>query len=65
MKNYVICEEELLNLLCDSHELQALRNGGVDNWEWYDYSRMDYLEACDVEDFDELAQNDLEAYKEV
>ena len=65
MKKYVICEEELLSLLRDSHELQALHNGGVDNWSWFDYSRMDYLEACDAEDFDELAQSDLEAFEEV
>jgi hypothetical protein len=65
MKKYVICEEELLGLLRDSYELQALHSGGVDNWTWYGYSRMDYLEACDAEDFDELAQNDLEAYEEV
>ena len=65
MKKYVICEEELKQLLHDSHVLAALTSGGVDNWTWYDYARMDYLEACDAEDFDELAQNDLEAYEEV
>ena len=65
MKKYVICKEELLNLLRDSHELQALRSGGVDNWVWYDYARVSYLEACDAEDFDELAQNNLEACEEV
>lgn len=65
MKKYIICEEELFDLLRDSHELQALRSGGVDSWSWFDYSRMDYLEACDAKDFDELAQNDLEAYEEV
>ena len=65
MKKYIICEEELFGLLRDSHELQALRSGGVDSWSWFDYSRMDYQEACDAKDFDELAQNDLEAYEEV
>ena len=65
MKKYVICEEELLQLLRDSHELAALTNGGVDNWEWYDYARMEYLEGCGAEEFEDLAQNDLEAYEEV
>lgn len=65
MKTYIICEEELLGLLRDSYELHALRNGGVDNWTWYDCARKDYLESSGAEDFDELAQNDLEAYEEV
>lgn len=31
-----IIEESLLELLSDSEKLNALNNGGVDNWEWYE-----------------------------
>ena len=32
----IIEESELLELLSDSEKLNALNNGGVDNWEWYE-----------------------------
>lgn len=33
-----ISDEEYQQLIHDSMKLQALENGGVDNWEWYDDS---------------------------
>ena len=35
MKNYIISEETLKELLEDSWELTRLINNGVDNWEGY------------------------------
>ena len=65
MKNYYICESELLELLAAYHQLAALENGGVDNWEWYGYSVADYLEAHGKKKFEDIAQDELDAYIEV
>ena len=32
----LIEREKLISLISDSLKLQALENGGVDNWEWHD-----------------------------
>ena len=65
MKNYYICESELLELLTAYHRLAALEDGGVDNWGWYGHSIADYLEARGKENFEEIAKDDLEAYEVV
>ena len=65
MKNYYICESELLELLTAYHRLAALENGGVDNWEWHDYAVMDYLGARGNKEFEDIAQDELDAYIEV
>ena len=45
MKKYRLVEEkELIVLLESFNKLQALENGGVDNWNWYCDSLHDYLE---------------------
>lgn len=44
MKYYRIAEDELLNLIESDMHLSALKNGGVDNWEWYDVSLGDFIE---------------------
>lgn len=33
-----ISKERLAELLRKEQELRLLENGGVDNWDWYDYS---------------------------
>ena len=33
---YSIRRDELIRLLADHYELNALINAGVDNWEWHD-----------------------------
>lgn len=33
---------DLKSLISSKIELEALRSGGVDNWEWYDESSIDY-----------------------
>lgn len=65
MKMLYISEDELLELLTSYHELQALKCGGVDNWEWVDYTYMDYLEGAGKESFEEIAKDELEAYEVV
>lgn len=65
MKMLLISEGELLKLLTESHELQALKRGKVDNWEWADYAYMDYLEGAGKKSFEEIAKDDLEAYEVV
>ena len=55
MKKYIITEEELKELIKDSWRLNALDNGGVDNWEWYG-------EAMDRYDDDE--EVDFSSYEE-
>lgn len=34
-KKYIITEKQLMNLLADYMELEALENSGVDDWCWY------------------------------
>ena len=72
MKKYRLVEEkELLELLEAYNKLQALENGGVDNWEWYGASLEEFLEAWIAEsgldpnsdwDFTSMAEEDLNHY---
>lgn len=76
MKKYIIDENELYNLLESSMILEALENGGVDNWEWYDVSIYDYKKTL-REDFSKYITEDdadvidlaiekyMEGYKEI
>lgn len=48
--------EKLISLISDSLKLQALENGGVDNWEWYGESLTNFLDEEDADDFDEIAE---------
>lgn len=40
-KKYVLTEGELSALIEDRLILEALENGGVDNWKWYQESLRD------------------------
>lgn len=51
--NYIISEEELLRLLCDSEYLSRLESFGVDNWEAYDMA-MEGLDEWESEELPEL-----------
>ena len=72
MKKYrCVPEKELIVLLESYNRLQALENGGVDNWNWYGDSLRDYLENWIAEsgvdpsgdwDFESLAEDDLNNY---
>lgn len=52
----LIEREKLISLISDSLKLQALENGGVDNWEWYSVSLTDFLDEENADDFDEIAE---------
>ena len=43
MKNYIINENRLRELLKAELKLMALEGGGVDNWSWYSDSLCDFL----------------------
>lgn len=43
MKYYIISEKRLKELLEKETRYDALKNGGVDNWEWYGISIQNYL----------------------
>lgn len=40
----IISRKEYVDLVRDSYELNALNNGGVDNWEWHWESRKDHYQ---------------------
>lgn len=42
MNYYKISESDLIRLLGNSAELEALINGGVDNWSYYGEALSDY-----------------------
>ena len=71
MKKYRLVPETELRYYIEAWlKLQALENGGVDNWEWYG-ALGDFLEAwiaekgldpdCDW-DFTAIAEDDLNEY---
>lgn len=72
MKYYLIEESRLKQLLESEARLDALEQGGVDNWEWYGESLSQYLdEYCQWNginraryDFGKLAEEDLAGYME-
>lgn len=52
----MIEKEKLLELMVDSLKLQALEEGGVDNWDWYGEAIEQFLDNEDAFDFYELAE---------
>ena len=73
---YKISKKKLLELLEADAKLEALENGGVDNWEWSGASMSDYLLSYiqeihpDMEDddkddfwFDSIAEERLRNYE--
>ena len=45
-KQYLIDEDTLRELLCDSHKLAILERDGVDNWSWYMAGYEEYVAEC-------------------
>ena len=56
-EGFVLSEDELVRLLESDMELAALGSGGVDNWDWYDDSCCDYLDAVGFDDFEDAARD--------
>lgn len=75
---YKISRDELVELLSESNKLAALTHGGVENWNQYETSLHTYLTnrfvdnhplyagpSCYYYDFEEMANEQLEAYERV
>ena len=75
MKQYIIDEQTLLELLEDSARLACLDQDGVDNWEWYLESRVEFVAemlGVTVDEvlkhrlsFEAIAKSQLQFYKEI
>ena len=46
MKQYLIDEDTLRELLINSHKLTILERDGVDNWQWYMEGQNEYIAEC-------------------
>lgn len=57
MKYIKITVEDLANLLRDSIILNALNNGGVDNWGWYGECFSEDIENALDEDNEDLVES--------
>lgn len=74
MKYYKIDEEELKDLIENTHRLNALEYGGVDNWITYsdsfrNYMKM-YINDNNIKDndnywFADIAIDELKEYEEI
>ena len=72
IKYRCVPEQELIDILEAAHKYWALEAGGVDNWNWYCDSLLDYLKASAAEtnlnpddddwDFVSIAKQDLDKY---
>lgn len=73
MKKYILTEEELIELLSASLELNFLESSGVDNWEWYGEGREEYfaellekpIEEVVNYNYKDIAKQMLSEYEEV
>ena len=70
MKEYIISEEKLKELLYNNEVLNCLYAGGVDNWQWYMENKHDYIasffEDDDTDnDFEDIVEVLLTEYKEI
>lgn len=79
-REYILTESELYNLLKSSLILQALSQGGVDDWEWAGDSITDFKEKYKQEhnietfdedgylieiDIDDIAREELKNYQNI
>lgn len=56
-EGFVLSEDELARLVKGNLILSALNRGGVDNWDWYDDARCDYLDEAGFDDFEDAARD--------
>lgn len=61
MKQYLIDEDTLRELLRAGHTLAILERDGVNKWEWYMEGREEYLADC----LRELPWNEGKAYTDL
>ena len=62
MKKYIIEEELLIQLLSNFFMLDALYEGGIEEWENYKKSCFDYVEKYNAKDFDEMGFQMIKEY---
>lgn len=74
MKQYIINEDRLKELLYDHYVLNCLYEAGVDNWFYYMENRTDYINSAlgrnqedwdEDADFEDIVEIDLTEYEEV
>lgn len=72
MKQYIVDENTLKQLLIDSIELAMLNADGVDNWAWYGEGRQEIIkeyfpnaseEELENLNFENCAEKDLEGFE--
>lgn len=63
-KKYVVTEKQLVMLLADHMELEALDRSGVDNWCWYGegFAEMQKLYLYGDRELTEEEQEEIEDY---
>lgn len=62
MKYYKISEDDLLRLLESQAIYDALRCGGVDNWEGYSWAIQSFCDELGS-DIEEAVQEDLKGFE--
>lgn len=65
VRYYKISEEDLLYLLAAAGRMEALEQGGVDNWEWESESRHNYLDEIGYKDFESMAKVEITGYEQI
>lgn len=65
MKHYIISEKDLKEILNGYFGFQGLMYGGVESWEWYDDSMIDYFETCGVKEVSNLIEQYLFNLKQI
>lgn len=65
MKQYIIDEDNLRDLVKNNCKYKALEQGGVDNWVGYNISQDDYLQGLEWDDIIAVYMRGLKEYSPV
>ena len=57
---YLVKKSTLIDLIAGYYKLVALENSGVDNWDWYEESLQNWIEAVREDPSCQLSTNDAE-----
>ena len=61
--NYIISERDFRKILEAEVRYIALKNGGVDNWEWYGESIQNYLDSYRANSIDEIVNERMNEFE--
>lgn len=74
MRQFIVCEARLIELLAAEMKLEELERDGVDNWTWYGEGRQECIkefaggrlseEELEDADYEDIARLDLVDYLE-